>query len=75
VTLSVEAMFQHQAKGPELLGVGEPRAVVHPGRVGRALPPDHQEHRAARPGERFVHKVPLEEREGEREGERFRETL
>lgn len=65
-TLSVEAMFQHQAKCSHFLCVGEPGAIQHPGRIGRALSTYHQKHWATRPVEGFIYKVPLMGKKGGR---------
>lgn len=62
VTPSIEAMFQHQAKGSHFLGIGEPGAALHPGWIGRALPTYHQKHRTTRLVEGFIYKVPLREK-------------
>lgn len=52
-------MLQHQAKCSQLLGVGEPGAILHPGWIGRALAADHQEHWTPGLVEGFIDKVPL----------------
>ncbi len=57
-------MFQHQAKRSYFLGIGEPAAALHPGRIGRALPTYHQKHWTARLVEGFIYKVPLRGEKG-----------
>lgn len=59
VTLSIEAMLQHQAKCSQFLSVGEPSAIIHPCWICWALSPYHQKHRPTRPVEGFIYKVPL----------------
>lgn len=59
VTLSIEAMFKHQAKRSQFLSIGEPSAVLHPCWICWALSPYHQKHRPTRPVEGFIYKVHL----------------
>lgn len=59
VTLPIKAMFQHQAQSSQLLGIGEPGSILHPGWVGWALSSYHKEHRTTRFVEGFINKVPL----------------
>ena len=59
VTLSVEAVLQHQTQSAHLLGVEQPGAILHPGWVGGAFSTYHQEHRPPVPVELLLHKVPL----------------